>query len=150
MPPPYILCPRVKPELAGTNIPLTIFSPGHNVLLVSHSFPKEQQQMGIWRQNELKSHYKRVFSTERPRVNSNYMCLQDCSHPETRKESWMADHNSLNANTCAQTRRLVTSLDLEFSPENLVSVLQVPWNIQIGPPWRYVRMKNTRRHMKHI
>lgn len=67
----------------------------------------------------------RVFSVECPRVNSNYMFLQDYSQPEVgeRRESWMADHGPLNVHTCAQKHRPVKSLDSEFAPKSVISVL---------------------------
>lgn len=52
----------------------------------------------------------------------------------------MTDHDTLNMNTCAQTHRLVPSLNLEFSPKKVTLVLHVPWNVQIRPPWRHQKL----------
>lgn len=71
----------------------------------------------------------RVFSTECPRVNSNYTFLQESSQPETGKEEshgWLTVLPLACASENTNTHSPVTGLDSEFSLKRLMSALQVP------------------------
>lgn len=109
-------------HLTGPRFHLRIPSSGLRVML-SPRFPRNHSRWASER-GISENHYIRVFSIECPRVNSNYTFLLDCSQPETGEEvSWMADHNTPNVHTCAQTCRLVTSLASEFSLKSRMAIL---------------------------